>query len=263
MMTLAISPETVAQRQEIECLKREFLRLYTKRDRMLNEERDDLYIRYVNLIGKDKYDNFRLSVEVRALKMKTEMAQAAINRNQRPNVYDIQRSVDSQLKDYYESVRQQAEAIKQAQESIAVISAYDSEELHDLFRMLVKRLHPDLHPDQPEKKKDLFLQGQTAYRTHNLTLLREIIMRLDIDGDIDDLLCREESMAQTIERLRQQTTDMQREIDRLNASFPFNLRAQLLDPTWVHEQQEEMKRESEQLEAQKKMYEERFSLMTE
>lgn len=246
----------------MERLKCEFLRLYTERDRMLNEERDDLYIRYVNLIGKDKYDNFRLSVEVRALKMKVEMAQAAINRNQRPNVYDIQKSVDNQLKDYYESVKQQAEAIKQAQDA-ACISTYDAQELRQLFRMLVKRLHPDLHPDQAERMKNLFLQGQTAYRTHNLTLLREIIMRLDIDDNIDDLLSREETMAQTIERLRQQTADMRREIERLCASFPFNLRAQLTDPTWVHEQQEEMQRERELLEAQKRMYEERFSLMAE
>lgn len=261
-MQITIAPETVAQKEEVERLKREFLRLYTERDRMLNEERDDLYIKYVNLIGKDKYDVFRLSVEVRALKMKTEMAQAAINRNQRPNVYAIQRDVDSQLKDYYESVKQQAEAIKQAQ-NVQHISAYDAQELHQLFRMLVKRLHPDLHPDLSEKMKDLFLQGQTAYRTHNLSLLREIIMRLDIDGDADNLLSREETMAQTIERLQQQITDMQREIELLNASFPFNLRAQLADPTWVHEQQEEMRRERELLGVQKRMYEERFSLMTE
>jgi len=261
-MQMTISPETVAEQQEVERLKREFLQLYTERDRMLNEERDDLYIRYVNLIGKDKYDNFRLSVEVRALKMKVEMAQAAINRNRRPNVFDIQRSVDSQLCDYYESVRQQAKAIKEAQNA-ASISAYDAQELHQLFRMLVKRLHPDLHPDLPEKMKDLFVQGQTAYRTHNLTLLREIIMRLDIDSDVDNLLCREETTEQTIERLKNQTADMRREIELLNASFPFNLRAVLFDPTWIHEQQEEMRREREQLEAQKRMYEERFALLTE
>lgn len=261
-MQMTISPETVAEQQEVERLKREFLQLYTERDRMLNEERDDLYIRYVNLIGKDKYDNFRLSVEGRALKMKVEMAQAAINRNRRPNVFDIQRSVDSQLSDYYESVRQQAEAIKEAQNA-AIISAYDAKELHQLFRMLVKRLHPDLHPDLPEKMKDFFVQGQTAYRTHNLTLLREIIMRLDIDSDVDDLLCREETTEQVIERLKNQTADMRREIELLNASFPFNLRAVQLDPTWIHEQQEEMRREREQLEAQKRMYEERFALLTE
>lgn len=261
-MQMTISPETVAQKEELERLKCEFLKLFTERERLMEVECDDLYIRYVNLIGKEKYENFKLSVEVRALKMKVELAQAAINRGCEPNVLEIERCVDSQLEDYYESIREQENALKAAQEATS-ISGYNMKEMHQLFRMIVKRLHPDLHPDQSEKMKDLFLQAQTAYRSHNLHLLRDIVMRLDIDGDIDDLLCNEETLAQTIERLHQQVDDIRNEIEKMKATFPLNLRAQLHDPTWIHQQQEELKRERKQLEEQKRMYEDRFSLMTE
>lgn len=252
----------MALRQETERLRQEFLKLYTERDRMVNVERDDLYIRYVNLLGKDKYENFRLAVEVRALKLKTELAQAAINRNETPDADYIARRVDRQMADYYKSVAQQADAIRLAQQ-VETISSNDVAEMHQLFRLVVKRLHPDLHPDQPEKMADLFLQGQTAYRTHNLALLREIVMRLDLDGDIDSLLSRRETPKETLVRLRRQVDSIRNEIARLNASFPFNLRSSLLDPTWVRQQQTELKHERERLEQQRKIYVERFSLMTE
>lgn len=261
-MQLTTSPESEAQKEKMEQLQREFLQLYTERDRMINEERDDLYIRYVNLIGKDKYENFKLSVEVRALKMKLELVQAAINRNCRPDLNDIQRNVDAQLEDYYEKVRLQADAIKEVQDAIT-ISQLEAEELRQLYHMLVKRLHPDLHPDQTEKMKELFLQGQTAYRTHNIPLLREIMMRIDMDGDVDDLLSHTETIGQIMERLEKQIADIRREIDLLNESFPFTLRDLLPNSAWIQEQQEELGHEREQLEAQKKMYEERFMLTIE
>lgn len=260
-MQLTISPETMALRQEYEQLKSEFIKLYTERDRLNNEDRDDLYIRYVKLIGEDKYENFCLSVEVRALRMKVEMAQAAINRGSQPDVYEIQRRVDEQLEDYYECIRQHAEALKQAREAKS-ISIYDAKEMQQLFRMLVKRLHPDLHPELSEDMQDLFIQGKAAYRAHNLPLLREIIMRLDINGDMSDILHHEETIEQAIERLRLQNDQMRSEIAELKAMFPLNLRKQLHNPTWIHEQQEQLKQERKQLKAQKKMLEDRFSLMT-
>lgn len=261
MEAIVISPSTIEKKAEVERLRQEFLKLYTEKDRLLNEDRDDLYVRYVNLIGKEKYDNFQLSVEVRALKMKVEMAQAALNRDERPNMIVIQMEVDARLQDYYKQINEQAEAIRLAEEA-RLINKYDAAEMQQLFRVLVKRLHPDLHPDLSEELKDLFIQGQTAYRTHNLTQLRNIIMRLDLEDDAEDVLLREETIDEVIKRLKEQIDDMKQCIEELHAAFPLNMRQQLLNPAWVHEQKEELKKEREELEQQKQMYTERLNLLT-
>jgi hypothetical protein len=259
---ITVNPETEKMKAEIESLRKEFIKFYTKKDEMLSVERDDLYIRYVNLLGKDKYENYRLSVVVRALKLKVELAQAALNRNEKPDVVSIEHQVDDQLQDYYKIVEDQAKALREAQDAVTV-SKFDVKEAHDLFRVLVRRLHPDLHPDQPDKMTDLFIKGQTAYRTHNLGLLREIIMRLDVNDDVDDLLSKsDESLEEVRQRLQTQISEIKNDIELLENSFPFNLKENLFDETWVKQQQEELKKEHEQLEEQEKIYTERFSLIT-
>jgi len=262
-LDIAISPVTEALKEKIEELRKEFLRLYTQKDEMLSIERDDLYIRYIDVIGRDKYENFCLSIEVRALKMKCELAQAAINRDEHPDISFINRQVDKQLEDYYRQVAEQAEAIKAAEEA-KTISSFDLEEMQQLFRLLVKRLHPDLHPDQSEAMKDLFIQGQTAYRTHNMQLLREIIMRLDLNEGIDEFVSKsQESLEQIIERLETQIAEIKSDINTLLTTFPFNIRKQIMDPAWVHQEQEELKRERRELEELKETYTKRLQLLIE
>jgi len=259
---ILISPEVTALKSEIERLQKEFMRLYTLRDQMINHERDDLYCRYVLLIGNEKFENFKLSVEVQALKMMCEMAQACVNRDDIPDMDDIKRNVDFEMADYYKEVEAQAEAVRLAREA-SCFSDYDMRELQQLFRLVVKRLHPDLHPDLPEKMLDLFIQAQAAYRTKNLPLLREIVMCLDLNEDVDEVLAKSEvTLQQMRDRLRQQIADLENEIGNLELSFPFNIRKCISDPTWIHEQKEELKREREQLLAQRDMYLERLKIFS-
>jgi hypothetical protein len=127
----------------------------------------------------------------------------------------------------------------------------------------VKRLHPDLHPNQLDKMSDLFIKGQTAYRTHNLALLREIIMKLDMDGNIDEIIEREETLTEMRDRLKTQIEMIKHDIKMLNESFPFRFRQQLKDEKWINEKKEEMKRERELMEAELKMFTDMYTLMTE
>ena len=77
MDAITISPEVEKLHTEIESLRKDFLRLYTQKDELINVERDDLEVKYTKLIGQQQYENFSLEVEVRALKMKVELAQAS------------------------------------------------------------------------------------------------------------------------------------------------------------------------------------------
>lgn len=263
MRELIINPLTESGRIEIEATRKEYISLYTKKDEMLNQERDDLYVRYVRLIGTDKYENFKLSVEVRALRLKVALAQASLNRGEKPCVKDIEGKVNAKLEDYYIKVEQQASAIREAKNALS-IEGHDLKEIRELYRMLVRRLHPDLNPNQSEQQKDLFLQGQSAYRNHNLAMLREIIMRLEIDADLEDLLARaSESREEMLTRLQGQIEQLRQEIADLEKSFPFNHRTLLLDPVWINQQKEELKKEHKELREQKQAYAKRYRKLTE
>jgi len=263
MKDIIISPQAESKKNEVERLRKTFIKLYTEKDRLLNEERDDLYVRYINLIGKYKYENFKLSVEVRAMKMKMEFAQAAINRNKRPAISEIEQEVSRRMEEYYMRVEEQARAIDEAKNAQG-ISSFDAEEMLQLFRMLVKRTHPDLHPNQSEEMKDHFLQGQTAYRSRNLSLLREIIMCLDVEEGIEEQLSSQgECMDDMISRLKSQIEEISKFIHDLKEEFPFNIRKKLLDPAWIKEQEEMLAKGRKELERQMELYKERYNLIVE
>jgi hypothetical protein len=262
MNNITIDPEAKKIKDEIESLRKEFITLYTEKDELLSVDKDDLSIKYIKLIGQAKYENFCLSVEVKSLIMKTELAQAAVNRNEKPDIHEIEKKVNAQLQEYRKMIDEQAEALKEAQEA-SMISKFDLVEAHVLYRTLVKRLHPDLHPNQPDKMTDLFIKGQTAYKMHDIGMLREIVMRLDIDGDVDDLLLKsDKSLEEIRDGLQTQINEIKHDIDAIESSFPFNMKECLEDAKWIREQQDELKKEREQLEEQKKIYTERFSLLT-
>jgi len=253
MNTLALDPKTELLKAEVEELRKKFLTLYTQKDFMISTEKTDLYIRYLKELGQAQYENYLLQVEVRALKRKVELAQSYINRDQKPNVNLIDTQVKIELKDYYKQIEQQQETLKAAQEA-GTISEFDMKEMHDIYRVLVKRLHPDLNPNQKEIDAELFIKAQAAYHTHDLNLLREMIMRLKMDENVDTLLSKnEETLDEMKVRLQKQIAEIEHDIAYLLTSFPFNVRSLLEDSDALAKKKEELEREHDQLIEQKRI----------
>lgn len=248
-----------AKTERIAALRKEYVALYTQRETMHTQQRDNIFCRYVSLLGKDKYENFKLSVEARAMKMRVELAQAALNRNQMPKLDEIERLTRSRLKSYFEELDEQALAIKAAEDA-EQYSRFAMQELRDLYRVLVRRLHPDLHPDQDECLKDLFVKGQAAYRSYDLELLREIIKRLDMENAAAPIVG--EDLDDAIARLERDADAIRKDIEALRGSFPFDIEKDLLDPVWVEKQRKALREERQYLRDQIAMYADRLDLLT-
>jgi len=261
MDTLALDPKTELLKAEVEELRKRFIALYTQKEALLSTEKDDLYIRYLQEIGQTQYENYKLQVEVRASKRKVELAQSLINRDQKPDVKLIDSQVSTELKEHYEQIEQQQKELKAAQKA-GTISKFDLTEMRDIYRVLVKRLHPDLNPEQNEPEAELFVKAQAAYHTQNLGLLREMIMRLKMDEDVDTLVNKsEETLDDMKTRLQRQIAEIEHDIAYLRTTFPFNMRTLLDDPDALAKAKEELKQKNEELTEQKRLYEERFRLI--
>ncbi len=257
---IEITPATREKKELIDRLRKEYIQLFTRRDHLLSHERDTLFCRYMLLVGQRKYENYKISVDVRALKMKLELAQAALNRNERPNLAKIEDEVNRQLQSYYRDLERQAEEVRLAQEAVA-IADFTIEELRNLYRTLVRRLHPDLHPNLPESLQDLFVKGVAAYRSYDIATLRGIVKRLDMDSPLDDIAREGESPEETIARLQKDIEKQKSENCKLKTVFPFNLEMQLQDPVWVKAEQDKLDDEHHRLEEQKRVYRDRLSLI--
>lgn len=106
-------------------------------------------------------------------------------------------------------------------------------ELKRLYRQIVKRLHPDVHPNPTEREKDLLDRANKAYKAGDLEEMRKIWEELSgTEQSEESFEDTEEGRAQLrelIEKLRKRCAKLEKEIRQIKASFPYTIKALLDD----------------------------------
>lgn len=106
-------------------------------------------------------------------------------------------------------------------------------ELKRLYRQIVKRLHPDVHPNPTEREKDLLDRANKAYKAGDLEEMRKIWEELSgTEQSEESFEDTEEGRAQLrelIEKLRKRCAELEKEIRQIKTSFPYTIKALLDD----------------------------------
>lgn len=247
---LIIHQSTAKLLHRLEELKRESARLFNMRDEMLTYEQPKLCSLYLAEIGQLKYEEFSLQTEVKLLSLRLSLIQAYINRNKAPDFDAIETQVSLEKENYQKILNEQMEDIKAAKEYLAspLLSVEDSRELKATYTLLVKKLHPDINPDQTEKEHELFLKTVAAYKMQDLVTLRQILLMLDTDSPE---ALPADTLQNQIEKLEETVAGIKERIAQLESQFPFDLRDKIYNKEWVEEQQRMIKESIQALKEKK------------
>ena len=237
---ILLSPEALEKRRRIVELRAELADLFEKRDYMISQEKPRLTALYIDLVGKLQYEEFVIRVEVMKLKRKHQIIQAALNRGERPDTEVVERIVELEFIDYQAQIEAQAESIKAAKSYLEapLMTEEDASDLKRIYRILIKRLHPDWNPDLSEERKELFVRAQAAYKSNDVQELRNILLMIEADEPVQ---IKEETIDDDIARLERSLADLQARVDKLNAMFPFDHRDKLYDKEWIENKQAQIK----------------------
>lgn len=169
---VAMGEETMRRRERYRFLRNRFSELFLEKENILQHEEPLLTAIYLSKIEHKQFEQFRLSIELQELKLRFSLLQAYINRNEAPDLKAVDREVKRQFEAYYRQIETEAEKLAAAGRFLAsdFLSAEDSKKLKELYYFIVKRLHPDLNPEQTERMKELFLKAQAAYELGDLQL---------------------------------------------------------------------------------------------
>lgn len=264
-----ISPRKKQLKEEYERLQQENALLVAERDEMQNSEGPRLTALYMEAVGQLQYEILVLQYEIALLKQKRDLLQAYKNRREKPNKEKVEEQVEQTAKTYNERIYQEEEKIKQAKEYIKEQQEEEKREqedskreLRDLYRRLVHRLHPDLHPEQTEWEKELFLKVQDAYEKEDLDRLRELEEQLEagmpteaVDNDTT------EEWEERVNRLKEEIAKMREEIADILGQFPFTYRNNLNDQEWIAKTQTMLQLEIENLAREKARLEQIVGIM--
>lgn len=248
---MVISPEILEKRNRIAALRAELADLFEKREYMVSHERDQLTALYTTSIGQLQYEEYVLKVSISKIKRTVELIQARRNRGEYIDMSTIEQQVEAEFWEHQQRIQQQIDDLKAANAFLnsPILTEESAAELKNIYRVLVKRLHPDWNDNLSEQEEELFVRAQAAYKMSDLPELRNILLVLNKEKSIDDL--KETNLDEEITKLENSRADLQSKIDQMNETFPFTFRERLSDFAWVKSEQEKLQKRIQELTTEK------------
>lgn len=231
---------------EYERLQKEYADVVEERDD-LDAEGQKLEALYMDKVGNKQYDILMLQQEIALLKRERDVLQAYINRGEKPDWGDVKITVEMTQADMNERLKREEERLEKAKEFVRKQMEEEEKqdavklELKQRFKRLVHRLHPDLHPDQTEWEKNLFLKVQTAYEKMDLESLR--MLETELEGGLPFSSVEsftEEEWEARVNGLKELIENVRKTMKQMVEKFPFTYRDKIYSPEWVTAKQEEL-----------------------
>jgi hypothetical protein len=251
-------------------LVEEFSELYERYRYLLEHEKPRIEPRYQAAIGIYEFKVNELKLKILMLKRKIQLIQRAINRREEINLKSIDAQIEIELADYTKKLDIQYRKIEAATSTSKggvlgeVLSREDAQELKEIYRELVKKTHPDIHPDASKEHKEFFARVLAAYKNGDLDALRTLQILYDRRFENEEVkdIQDEAVLDEKIAEIQEQIGSIEDKIDETLDSYPFTLLEILEDRERVNEIKSNLEAEEEKLHRIFTMLQEKLDQMT-
>ena len=239
-------------REEIRSVREAIIEILMRMDHITLQRIPLIRADYALKIGCWEHALLEAELAGRRARRRLALAQAQANRGKAPHMEHIDAQLDQELEEWTAKTEEARIAYEQAllyRTGSRPLGKADSRQLKALYRMLVKRLHPDIHPGD-DSLAALFLLVQAAYRSGDVDALRsmEVASRhLESADDLEDVF-DPELLEQELELARIEEGVMRERLHELEESEEMRLAAQLANPDWVSTRTTELRRAVEEWE---------------
>lgn len=261
MIDLTIENKMLQMRYDI--LKKEFPELFARKNEMLGQEEQILTALYLAVLGQKQHQKFCLTVDIKMIMQRISLFQAYFNRNELPDVADIDQKMEKQFAEYHQKIDAEAKRIALAKAFLkeGFLSEGEVKKLREVYRLIVKKLHPDINPWVTEHEKDLFVKAQAAYDLNDLTTLNAILLTIEMSASSTavepiDLKAQVAILEAHVDKLKDLIAELEKQ-------FPFTFREKLADEAWIAAEKQQLETEIVALTKEKKKYSEYILLLEE
>ncbi|MBP9165369.1 MAG: hypothetical protein KBF99_19460 [Leptospiraceae bacterium] len=230
---IEISPLYTKLVLEIEAIRKEYSILWEEKDRLENQLKPLLLIKFNLELGHTILAYMNMHLYFLKLKRKIELLQMHINQNRQVNMNEIESSLYAEFQEWISQISKLEKDIRVArQTTFDFLKPEDSIRLQEIYRKLVRILHPDLNKNITENQKILWNRVQDAYK--NLDL--EGLLNLEILAGSEELISEISSLevlTKKKDKLWNQFQILTKSVDEVKKSFPLDLERELDDPEWI------------------------------
>ena len=206
-MSLIVHPEVTK-------LKEKLTQLIFEYDNLMDHICPEIERRYVLEFGTYEYSLYKVELEIDKQKRKLKLIQTEINHENEIDMSKIEEKVSKEFEEYEKQLQDQIDEIKLLEETkVEKLSESDSKKLKQIYRMLIKRLHPDLNPNPSFLEISLFIKATNAFKKGDLEELESVVAILP-DESTDE--------TSEIDNLRNLVKSYEDKIVKLKNDYPYN-----------------------------------------
>ena len=217
-----------------EALKEELSKLISERDHLEGTVKKNLEALYMVRIGKNEIELFRSECELRTLKRKIELIQAKINHGKPVDLDEVDKTLDAEYKKWEKQIENLISNLEKSKLRLkSLLTPEETKEIQNLYRTLVKRLHPDINPKQSDKEKILWFRTMDAYSSGDTEELKTIKILLDDIGEIEMSEDPITVLEGRIKNIKDKIFKQMDYIRELKEKFPFNIQNKIDDMEWI------------------------------
>lgn len=262
-MNIIINPEYKELIKEEKSLREELTSFIAIQDELVYHTCPNIEARYMEAVGMLETKILEFKIDIRAIKRKTELIRAKLNRREVVILTEIDNVIEKEYKEYYKQVQK---ALKEAEKSIErlsgeFLSEQDTIELKKAYKNIVKRLHPDLNPECDENDIMLFHKAVSAYENGDLEAIKLIEILIDKVSERNNTTTGIEAIRKRCEKLKDNIRVVNERILKIKTSFPYNQLDFINNKVWVEDKREELKAVIETLKEIYKAYEDEINTM--
>ena len=229
---IILHPDVEKIKAEVEKLRTELSMLLLEQDNLVYHECKNIEMIYMLAVGALEYKAYELECAILRARRKIELIQAKKNRQEKIVPSEIEEALDIEFEEYLarleEMIGKMNEALARSKRK--TLSAVDSQELKELYRKIVKALHPDLNPEQSEEKLELFYNAILAYECSDLVRLRIIHAMISDPAITDEIIESFSTLKKEKGRLAELLQIIKDDIDAIKSEYPYILKDIIQNP---------------------------------
>ena len=201
---------------EYEKLKDYLSNLIYEYEDLINHICPNIEVEYLLKFGIYEYELYKKELELNKLKFKLKLLQTEINHQNDIDLNEINKKVLDKYKEYEKNLKNsmnELENIIKHKDNYFELDEEDEKELKRIYKILIKKLHPDLNIHQEDFKKELFIKVTNAYKNGDLEELKALYAMLP-DEDIEE--------KSSLNELKELIHSFEKKIEKIKSDYPYN-----------------------------------------
>lgn len=256
--------ETEKLQRELEELKALLIQLVAERDELIGVICPELEQKFLRLFGELEIRVFEAQCECKRLRRQIELMRANLNRQEPINFVEITLKLTIEFEEFQKTIDEEKEKYEEASKKESVkLDEKDEKKLKKLYRELVKKLHPDINPDQTPEMKELFNQVVAAYQNNDIEKM-EILDEIASGKEEAAVLVNDiVQLQQEIAKFHSMIKRIQEEITQIKQRYPYNKKELLDDEEAIAKEKQNLEEMLVQYNERIKVYKEKIRVMEE